>query len=102
MMAMSAASGRILGHFQATPGDTWELSNPAAGPDYDFGASPNLFVGPGGRRLVGEGQKSGIYWALDRGKMRSARHTMAGPASPADRGIYPAAYDGTTRYVRDA
>ena len=102
MMAMSAASGRILGHFQATPGDTWELSNPAAGPDYDFGASPNLFVGPGGRRLVGEGQKSGIYWALDRGKMRPAWHTMAGPGSPADGGINSSAYDGTRIYGSDA
>ncbi len=40
-----------------------------AGPDYDFGQGPALFTakGPKGkpRQLLGQGQKSGQYWALD-------------------------------------
>ena len=33
--------------------------------DLDFGASPNIFTDPTGRRLVGAGQKSGVYHAID-------------------------------------
>ena len=53
---------------QATAGDVWNGTEKmvGAGPDYDFGASPQLIEGAGGRKLVGEGQKSGTYWALDR------------------------------------
>src|SRR3954451_18781287 len=74
MMVLSASSGRILGHYQTVPGDFWELDHPTTGPDYDFGSSPNLFTTPGGRRVVGEGSKSGIYWALDRSTMRPVWH----------------------------
>ena len=98
MLAMSAADGRILGHFQATPSDVWELNNPTGGPDYDFGASPNLFAGPAGRPLVGEGQKSGIYWSLDPGTMQPVWQTMAGPGSQLGGGIISTAYDGTRIY----
>ncbi len=48
-----------------------------AGPDYDLGGSgPNLLRGLG---LVGFGQKSGVYWALnpDTGDIRW--HTQVGP-----------------------
>ena len=58
MMVLDAASGAILGHFQATSGDTFAADNPA-GPDADFGASPNLIELPDGTKLVGEGQKTG-------------------------------------------
>jgi polyvinyl alcohol dehydrogenase (cytochrome) len=102
MMALSASTGQILGHYQSVPGDVWELSNPTGGPDYDFGSSPNLIIGPGGRPLVGEGQKSGTYWALDRATMRPVWHTMAGPGSQADGGINSSAYDGTRIYGSDA
>jgi len=40
-----------------------------AGPDFDFGSGPNLFAIKGRhgseRKVVGAGQKSGQYWALD-------------------------------------
>jgi polyvinyl alcohol dehydrogenase (cytochrome) len=98
MLAISSSSGQILSHFQATPGDVWELENPAAGPDWDFGASPNLIAGPDGRALVGEGQKSGIYWALHRNTMQHAWDTMVGPGSQADGGVNSTAYDGARIY----
>src|SRR5436305_11569337 len=79
ILALSASSGQILGHFQSTPNDVWEASDPAAGPDYDFGASPNLFTNSHGRRLVGEGQQSGVYWALDRATVKPARRRTGGP-----------------------
>jgi polyvinyl alcohol dehydrogenase (cytochrome) len=102
MLVLSAVTGQVLGHFQSTPSDVWELSAPANGPDYDFGASPNLFTDSRGHRLVGEGQKSGIYWALDRSTMQPAWHTSVGPGSQADGGINATAFEGSTIYGSDA
>src|SRR5262249_31948367 len=35
------------------------------GPDADFGDSPQLYRLPDGRKVVGEGQKNGVYHVLD-------------------------------------
>ncbi len=81
IVALNAATGVIEDHFQATAGDVWNGTENivGAGPDYDFGASPQLFNGPGGKRLVGEGQKSGTYWALDRDTMDPVWSAMTAP-----------------------
>src|SRR5436190_1041727 len=80
IMALNARNGRILGHYQATPDDTFAADNPA-GPDADFGAPVNLLTGPTGTALIGEGAKSGIYWALDRATMRPVWRTTSGASS---------------------
>src|SRR3954453_9864360 len=102
MLVLSAATGEILGHFQTVPDDVWEIQNPTAGPDYDFGASPNLIAGPDGQALVGEGNKSGTYWALDRATMKEVWSAAAGPGSQLDGGVNSSAYDGTRVYGTDA
>lgn len=102
MLTLSANSGHILDHFQSTPGDVWELDNPTGGPDYDFGSSPNLISDLRGRLLVGEGQKSGTYWALDRATMQPVWRTMVGPGSSADGGISSTSYDGNLIYGSDS
>jgi polyvinyl alcohol dehydrogenase (cytochrome) len=102
VLALSATTGRLLAHFQSTPSDVWELSAPTSGPDYDFGASPNLLTDSRGRALVGEGQKSGIYWALDRATLQPAWRTSVGPGSQADGGINATAFEGSTIYGSDA
>jgi polyvinyl alcohol dehydrogenase (cytochrome) len=77
ILAVDATTGQLLRHFQATAGDVWnETSNTTAGPDADFGASLNLFAAPGGRQVVGAGQKSGTYWALDRATLQPAWNTL--------------------------
>ena len=81
MLVLDCARGRILNHYQSVAGDVWETQNPTGGPDYDFGDSPNLILGPNQQRLVGEGQKSGAYWVLDRTTMRPVWHTQVGPGS---------------------
>src|SRR5437868_641027 len=101
MLVLSAASGQVLGHFQSVAGDVWELDAPAGGPDYDFGDSANLITAPDGRALVGEGQKSGTYWALDRATMKPVWRTSVGPGSQADGGVNSSAYDGTRVYGAD-
>lgn len=98
IVALSTRTGRIVRHFQATADDVWNgTENRAEGPDYDFGASPNLIITPKGRRLVGEGQKSGVYWALDRKTMKPVWNAVAGPGTPVVGGVV-----GSTAYDRKA
>src|SRR4051794_40476847 len=98
VLALDADTGRILGHFQATAGDSFAGNDNPAGPDADFGASPNLLGGG----LVGEGAKSGIYWALDRDTLKPAWRTMVGPALQIGGILGSTAYDGARVYGTDA
>jgi polyvinyl alcohol dehydrogenase (cytochrome) len=99
IVALNLRTGRVVDHFQATAGDVWNgTSNATAGPDHDFGASPQLFEGPDGKALVGAGQKSGIYWALDRGTMEPAWNTQVGVGSQVGGVIGSTATDGTRVY----
>src|SRR4051812_15754782 len=98
IVALDARTGAMLAHFQATPNDVFSSADNPAGPDADFGASPNLFTGPDGRKLVGEGQKSGIYWAFDRSTLQPVWHTMVGPATPAGGVIGSPAFDESRVY----
>jgi polyvinyl alcohol dehydrogenase (cytochrome) len=100
MLVLDTTTGRILAGYQATAGDTFAADNPT-GPDYDFGASPNLFTGPDGQRLVGEGQKSGIYWALDRATMMPVWNTRVGPGGILGGSLGSTAFDGTRIYATD-
>jgi polyvinyl alcohol dehydrogenase (cytochrome) len=101
MLALDAATGQILGHFQATSGDSFAADNPVGGPDFDFGASANLIEGPGGEPLVGEGQKSGTYWALDRATMQPVWSTSVGPGGVLGGILGSTAYDGTSIFGAD-
>jgi polyvinyl alcohol dehydrogenase (cytochrome) len=103
ILALDAGSGDILGHFQATSGDSFAADNPLGilGGDFDFGASPNLFTGPGGAQLVGEGQKSGIYWALDRETMQPAWSTRVGPGGFLGGILGSTASDGSSIFGAD-
>jgi polyvinyl alcohol dehydrogenase (cytochrome) len=98
VLALDAATGAILGHFQATKGDAFSGEDNPAGPDYDFGASPNLLAGG----LVGEGSKSGDYWALDRETLKPAWKVNVGPALPIGGILGSTAYDGARVYGTDA
>jgi polyvinyl alcohol dehydrogenase (cytochrome) len=64
LLAMDPKTGAIKWARQVTQHDTWTMADPK-GPDYDFGAGPQLFEA-GGRKLVGAGQKSGVFYVWDR------------------------------------
>jgi len=66
--------------------------------DLDFGASPNLFTDATGRKLVGAGQKSGIYHVFDAVTMERVRTTVVGPPSLVGGIVGSTAHDGTSVY----
>jgi polyvinyl alcohol dehydrogenase (cytochrome) len=69
------------------------------GPDFDFGSGPNLIRLPSGRELLGIGQKSGVYWALDPKTGTVAWHTQVGPGSALGGMEWGSATDGRHIYV---
>ncbi|GAC1350908.1 MAG: hypothetical protein NVSMB27_37960 [Ktedonobacteraceae bacterium] len=73
------------------------------GPDYDFGAGPNLFttVDAHGqtRTLLGAGQKSGIYWTLDPDTGQIVWATQVGPGGGVGGIQWGTATDGNRIYV---
>ena len=93
--------GEIVGHFKGN-GDTYvdqsklpcidfQDQNPAAYPqglgscaqqDLDFGASPNFFLDTAGNKVVGIGQKSGVYYGIDADTMGFKwKATFSAPSS---------------------
>lgn len=75
---------------------------PSPGPDYDFGSSPNeiTYHAHGGKKtIIGAGQKSGIYYALDPDTGAELWHTQVGPGSSLGGIEWGSASDGTRIYV---
>jgi polyvinyl alcohol dehydrogenase (cytochrome) len=75
-------------------------SNP--GPDYDFGSSPNKITyqtAGGPKTIIGAGQKSGIYYALDPDTGAELWHTQVGPGSSLGGIEWGSASDGQRIYV---
>ena len=66
--------------------------------DLDFGAAPNLFRGPDGRKLVGSGQKSGVYHVFDAKTMEPVWSQIVGPPTPVGGIVGSTAYDGEGIY----
>jgi polyvinyl alcohol dehydrogenase (cytochrome) len=73
------------------------------GPDYDFGSAPNEITykpahgGP--KTIIGAGQKSGIYYALDPDTGAELWHTQVGPGSSLGGMEWGSATDGNRIYV---
>lgn len=99
-VAVDAKVGKLLWKTQVTQHDVWTKAKPH-GPDYAFGAAPQLFSATvDGRemKLVGAGQKSGTFYALDRetGKMVSTNVVGYGGAGG---GIHAEAAIGKDRLL---
>jgi polyvinyl alcohol dehydrogenase (cytochrome) len=72
------------------------------GPDYDFGSGPNeiTYQTPtGSKTIIGAGQKSGIYYALDPDTGAVLWQTQVGPGSALGGMEWGSATDGTRIYV---
>ncbi len=94
VLSLSLDTGAVNWSRRMTVLDTWTVSclpsahAPAtpcpkpAGLDYDFGSGPNLFkvsTSNGVTDVVGAGQKSGIYWALNRDTGATVWATQVNP-----------------------
>ncbi len=74
-----------------------------AGPDYDFGSAPNLVTyqtSKGPKTILGAGQKSGIYYALDPKTGNTLWQTQVGPGSSLGGMEWGSATDGKRIYVQ--
>jgi polyvinyl alcohol dehydrogenase (cytochrome) len=75
---------------------------PTAGPDYDFGSAPNeiTYLNQNGlKTIIGAGQKSGIYYALDPDTGAVLWATQVGPGSSLGGMEWGSATDGKRIYV---
>jgi polyvinyl alcohol dehydrogenase (cytochrome) len=87
IMALDLDSGAIKWSQRMTTSDVWNLGyyvvDPSSGgPDWDFGAGPNLFearIGGKSQDVLGAGQKSGMYWAVDPDDGSVIWRTQIGP-----------------------
>jgi polyvinyl alcohol dehydrogenase (cytochrome) len=115
VVAMDLGTGAIrwakrLGGYDAwtynclvNPGRTWCPS--PYGADADFGANTNLFtatINGAPRELVGIGQKSGIYWALDRRTGNIVWNTLVGPGGALGGIEWGTAFDPQAIYTANA
>lgn len=118
IMALNMLTGQIKWSTRAIPYDAWtvdcipffgdgDLCPVPAGPDYDFGQAPALFtVKAGGKGktmdVVGAGQKSGQYWALNPDTGGVLWVTQAGPGGTAGGLQWGSAVDGKRVYTANA
>jgi hypothetical protein len=96
------------------PFDSWNISclfavagnegncTVPSGDDYDFGQGAILYDVHGGRgrprQLLGAGQKSGVYWAVNPDDGSVVWSTQAGPGGSLGGFEWGSAYDGTRIY----
>jgi outer membrane protein assembly factor BamB len=69
--------------------------------DMDFGASPNLFRDQSGRKLVGAGQKSGVYHVIDAKTMKPVWTQITGAPTAVGGILGSTAVDGDAIYGPD-
>jgi polyvinyl alcohol dehydrogenase (cytochrome) len=101
IVALNLRTGALTWSRPTLTADTWTVAE-RYGPDFDFGASPNLFttaISGHRRTLLGIGQKSGVYWALDPATGAIVWDTAVGPGSPIGGIEWGAAVDGQRIYV---
>jgi polyvinyl alcohol dehydrogenase (cytochrome) len=115
VMALNASTGAVKWATGVEGFDDWNVacipgfdphncpSNP--GPDYDFGSGPNLFTIKNGKGqpqlVVGAGQKSGQYWALDASTGAILWSQAAGPGSTLGGIEWGPAMDGKRIYIAE-
>ena len=97
IFALELETGELVWNRQLSEGDVFTIPNPQS-EDTDFGTNPLLFkatIDGAERRLAGAGQKSGMFWVLDRetGEVVWSRQISGG--SPLIGGVFNnGAFDG--------
>lgn len=103
IMALDLDTGKLIWSYQATHGDVWNMNciqNPKeCGPDHDFGTTAISFKGAGGKKLIGAGQKSGWFYAVDPKDGKLVWKTEVGPGGFLGGIEFGDATDGERIYV---
>lgn len=114
IVALDMDTGKIAWARSMVPFDAWNIACLLAAPgnerncpeprgeDYDFGSGAMRFVAQVDgrpRELVGAGQKSGMFWALDPEDGRIVWNTQVGPGGNVGGIEWGSAYDGQRIYV---
>jgi polyvinyl alcohol dehydrogenase (cytochrome) len=103
ILAMRLNDGAIVWATRTIRADVFSAQC-LCGPDFDFGAAPNLFTVTDPtrgrpRQVLGIGQKSGVYWALDPDSGRVVWSAKVGPGGGVEFGT---ATDEERIYVAEA
>jgi polyvinyl alcohol dehydrogenase (cytochrome) len=104
IVAFNATTGAIAWATHTLTADTWTVAQ-RFGSDFDFGSAPNLFSATiNGQQtdLLGIGQKSGVYWALDAATGKIVWSTAAGPGAGFGGIEWGTAVDGNRIYVNES
>ncbi len=106
ILALSLTSGSVVWSVRALSSDVWTFAVPL-GQDFDFGSGANLFrtTNPSTGRseqLLGIGEKSGVYWAVDPGTGKVVWQTAIGPGGLNGGLEWGSATDGKRIYVAEA
>jgi polyvinyl alcohol dehydrogenase (cytochrome) len=101
IVALDIDTGKIRWSQRMTKGDVWTFAM-FSNADFDFGCGANLFqatISGAGHDLVGAGQKSGVYWAVDADTGTVMWHTQVGPGGHLGGIHWGTAVDGKRIYV---
>ena len=105
IIALDLDTGKMVWSYQATAGDAWNANcfgkvyDKDCGPDHDFGTIPIAFKGAGGKKLIGAGQKSGWFYAVDPKDGKPVWKTEVGPGGFLGGIEFGAATDGERVYA---
>jgi polyvinyl alcohol dehydrogenase (cytochrome) len=111
VIALDLQTGAVRWSTHAESYDAWTVAcffgipgncPTPTGPDYDFASGPNLYTLRGGgpaRDILGAGQKSGVYWALDPDGGQVLWKTQVGPGGEVGGIQWGSAVDGQRIYV---
>jgi polyvinyl alcohol dehydrogenase (cytochrome) len=105
VLALSLKTGTIEWSHDTLSADTWTIAMPNDSPDYDFGAGPNLFtttIDGHPAQILGIGQKSGVYHALNPANGKVIWQAQAGPGGGLGGIEWGTAADGRHVYFDDA
>jgi len=101
IVALDVKTGRIV-WAKRTLADDVSTNFDHSGPDYDFAQGPSLFttmIDGKPTTLLGAGQKSGVYWALNPASGQVVWRTEVGPGGGLGGMMWGSATDGKRIYV---
>jgi polyvinyl alcohol dehydrogenase (cytochrome) len=108
ILALHLSTGAVAWNHPTVTADAYNgTCRTLCGPDDDFASSPNLItttnpVNGTVEHLIGAGQKSGYYWALNPVTGKLVWHTKIGPGSAGGGIFWGSATDGTNVYSAEA